>query len=102
MNSLEETAAERFQIISPLLDTGMDARQLSAKKNEIAKTCKVSYRTLNRWYKAYLEQGFAGLVPKSSAPQRSSEDDERLQEINLSMYTQNQLFSSKYVPPFFV
>ena len=81
MSTLEERAAERFQIISPLLDEGLDARQLSAKKNEVAAASKVSRRTLERWHKAYAEKGFAGLMPKSSTPQKAHASEEQMQEI---------------------
>ena len=66
----QEVAAERFEIISPLLDPNLDADLFCAKKNELAEHCSLSYRTIGRWYKRYKQEGFQGLIPKSPVPKQ--------------------------------
>ena len=65
--SPEARAAKRFEIISHLMDPGLDASLFCAKKNELAAHFGVSYRTISRWYKKYQMDGFLGLVPKATA-----------------------------------
>ena len=64
--SPEARAAKRFEIISHLMDPGLDAGLFCAKKNELAAHFGVSYRTISRWYKKYQLDGFLGLVPKAT------------------------------------
>ena len=65
----EEVAANRLQIISPLMDPALD----KAKKQELKETASIQYgiseRTIRRWMNNYLSSGFEGLKPK--APETS-------------------------------
>jgi transposase InsO family protein len=62
----EETAENRFKIITPVL-VAVEERADAAKLKQIKKTvCEqngVSPRTLNRWLSAYNQHGFSGLKP---------------------------------------
>ena len=63
----EEMATRRFEIISGLLDPGLTGSGMFvAKKHELEQRYQVSYRSLSRWYQAYQEQGFKGLIPKAT------------------------------------
>lgn len=52
---------ERLRWVKPIADG-------EAKLCEVAKVCPHSKRSLERWLKAYREQGEAGLVPTSTRP----------------------------------
>lgn len=68
----EEAAAERLQLITPLLDPELDHQQLVELKKEICGREKISYRTISRYLSAYLSEGFTGLKPKVSYHQKES------------------------------
>lgn len=59
----EEKAANRIQLILPLLDERLDPAQLQQLKEEISGEHDVSIRTLERYMDAYRKNGFAGLKP---------------------------------------
>ena len=63
----EEVAANRLQIILPLMDTALD----KAKRQELKEAASIQYgiseRTIRRWINNYLNDGFEGLKPKASA-----------------------------------
>ncbi|CAB3391519.1 Integrase catalytic region (fragment) [Kyrpidia spormannii] len=69
----EELAAERMQMVSPLLAEGLDA----AKAREIrAKLCQqtgLSERTLRRYVARYRAEGFDGLKPKGRESRKTGE-----------------------------
>lgn len=59
----DQEALHRFQLISPLLQTGLDdARRLQLRRT-IADENNISVRTLYRYEKAFAEKQFAGLRP---------------------------------------
>lgn len=66
----EETATKRFEIICQLQEPALaeDFKLYCAKKQALALCYGLSYRTISRWAKAYKEEGFSGLIPKSRAP----------------------------------
>lgn len=68
----EETAAVRLQLITPLLDPGLDHQQTVDLKKELCNREHISYRTISRYLDAYLTEGFAGLKPKTSYHQKES------------------------------
>lgn len=68
----EDVATNRVMMITPLLDASLDPHQLIQKKKEISEKHQVSYRTIDRYYQAYLEKGFDGLKPKISYQQNNS------------------------------
>jgi len=62
----EETAENRFKIISPILsamDEGVDVAKLTQLKKDACERHGISYRTLGRWLSAHSENGFSGLKP---------------------------------------
>jgi len=65
--AVEETAENRFKIISPVLLAGEEgmfdrAKIMQAKKNACEQN-GISMRTLERWLKAHEQNGFTGLKP---------------------------------------
>lgn len=68
----QDVATERFEAISPLLDSNLDSSLFCTKKTELAKRYRVSYRTIGRWYQKYCQDGFQGLVPKAPIHEKSS------------------------------
>lgn len=68
----DETAAQRFQLIAPLLQEGLDASAAKKRRLDISEASGLSERTLRRYVQAYREQGYEGLVPN----QRKQEDPE--------------------------
>lgn len=60
----EEIAAQRFQLIAPLLAEGLDAGKVKELKNHICKTSGLSERTIRRYLEQYRNESFEGLKPK--------------------------------------
>lgn len=56
-------AAARYQLIAPLLATGLPESDRVRLQHEIAAAEDVSYRTLSRYVEKYKEEGFDGLRP---------------------------------------
>ena len=63
----EELAANRLQLISPLLDPMLDDAKFQKMKEELSVQTGLSERTIRRYINAYKEQGFEGLKPKAPA-----------------------------------
>lgn len=63
----EEIAANRLQIITPLLDPAMDKAKHQLVKEQISIQYGVHERTLRRWLNLYKTQGFEGLMPQKSS-----------------------------------
>ena len=61
----DETALERFRLISPLLDPAMDPSKRAKLRLEIANNSGVSERSLFRYEKAYRDGSFTALKPVS-------------------------------------
>ena len=59
----DETALERFKLISPLVEPAMDAAKRAQLRRKIAEDNGLSERSLFRYEKAYREGNFAGLKP---------------------------------------
>lgn len=70
--SMEDVAAARFEIISPLLNASLDPVARIEKQKEVSWHCGTSYRTIGRWLKSYAAHGFAGLKPKKTCPKTGS------------------------------
>lgn len=67
----EEIAAERLQLLSPLLAENMDAAKAKQIKAQICQQTGLSDRTIRRYLAAYRKEGFSGLKPKGkSNPQK--------------------------------
>lgn len=59
----EEEALRRFQLISPLLQTGLDDAKRIQLRKKIAEENNISVRSLYRYEKAFSERQFTGLKP---------------------------------------
>ena len=60
----EEVAAFRVQMLSPLLESGIDPAKMRELKEKICEQTGISERTLRRYLAAYRKEGFTGLKPK--------------------------------------
>lgn len=60
----EEIAAERVQLLSPLLAEGLDPAKTREIKAHLCEAHGVSERTLRRYLEKYRQSGFVGLKPK--------------------------------------
>ncbi len=60
----EEIAAERVQLLSPLLAEGLDPAKTREIKAHLCETHGVSDRTLRRYLAKYRQSGFVGLKPQ--------------------------------------
>jgi len=68
----EDLAAQRVQLLSPLLADGLDPAKVSYIKAGICEQCGISERTLRRYLARYRESGFSGLKPKTRGRKPSS------------------------------
>lgn len=67
----EETASNRYQILSPLLQEGLDQAKIRQLKEQICAQTGLSERTLRRYLVEYRQTGFQGLKPKGRGRQSS-------------------------------
>ncbi|WP_347487742.1 DDE-type integrase/transposase/recombinase [Desulfoscipio sp. XC116] len=65
----EEIAAQRMQLLSPLLADGLDAAKIREIKKDICQQTGLSERTLRRYLAQYRAVGFRGLKPKGKGRQ---------------------------------
>ncbi len=68
----DETALERFKLISPLLDSALDPAKRAQLRQEIARNNGISERSLFRYERAYREGSFTGLKPVSRVTEQIS------------------------------
>lgn len=61
----EEIAAQRVQLLSPLLASGLDSAKAGLLKASICEQTGLSERTLRRYVAKYQAEGFSGLKPKA-------------------------------------
>lgn len=66
----EEIAAERVQLLAPLLADGIDAAKIREVKARICEQHSITERTLRRYLAEYRQKGFLGLKPKGKAQSR--------------------------------
>ena len=66
----EDEALRRFQLISPLLEEGLDDAKKLQLREQVAKKSGVTTRTLYRYEKAWRENGFQGLKPQTREKRR--------------------------------
>jgi len=69
----EAIAAQRVQLLSPLLGEDLDAAKARQIKLRICEQTGISERTLRRYLAQYKEDGFIGLKPKSKGHYRSED-----------------------------
>jgi putative transposase len=67
----EEIAVQRVQLLSPLLEEGLDPAKIKEIKARICEQTGLSERTLRRYLATYREEGFGGLKPKGKGRQES-------------------------------
>ncbi len=60
----EDTAAQRVQLLSPLLAEGLDPAKAREIKNQICRQTGLSERTIRRYMAMYTAEGYSGLKPK--------------------------------------
>jgi len=60
----ESIAADRMQLLSPLLAEGLDSAKVTQLKAQICAQTGLSERTLRRYVAQYQAEGFGGLKPK--------------------------------------
>src|SRR5699024_2472964 len=60
----QEIAAERVQLLSPLLTEGLDAAKARQIRRHICEASGLSERTIRRYLAQYRKSGFEGLKPK--------------------------------------
>lgn len=77
----EELAAKRMVMIMPLLDDSLDPRSIVELKKKLAEQHELSYRTISRYYDAYLKEGFEGLKPKQITNRKNNLLPENFPEI---------------------
>lgn len=69
----ETIAAERVQLLSPLLAEGLDAAKANQIKARIAEQTGLSERTIRRYLARYQANGFLGLRPKGRCRKTNQE-----------------------------
>lgn len=69
----EEIAAERVQLLSPLLAEGLDAAKARKIRLQICEQTGLSERTIRRYLAWYREAGFEGLKPKGKTNRKVKE-----------------------------
>lgn len=69
----EEIAANRVQLLSPLLAEGLDPAQAMQIKRKICEQAGMSERTLRRYLAIYRAEGFEGLKPKGRGQYREED-----------------------------
>lgn len=60
----EAIAAQRMQLLSPLLAAGLDPAQARQSRAQICEQAGISERTLRRYLSQYRAEGFGGLKPR--------------------------------------
>lgn len=68
----DDTALERFLIISPLQDETLDEAARLVLRRRIAEENDLSEKTIKRYDDAFRKEGFEGLKPKSRKPHNPS------------------------------
>ena len=76
----DAAALEKYKIIAPLLEDGMDSASALELRRRLAEQYELSERTVRRYVNAYRKSGFEGLKPaervrynKASAPENYEE-----------------------------
>ena len=77
----DDVAAARLRMITPLLDQSLDASQIIELKKKISENNEISYRSVSRYLKTYLAEGFAGLKPKTGYKRTGNKLPENFPEI---------------------
>jgi transposase InsO family protein len=98
MNEPDPIALFRLQLIGPLVSAKLERGELQALLRELAsreyeipgsERQRVSEKTLESWYRAYLRHGFEGLVPKTRSDQGRSKIEAAVQAALLAAKREN-------------
>lgn len=77
----DETALERFRMISSLADEDIDHAKRVQLRQNIADANGMSYKTIKRYEEAYHLAGFEGLKPKDRMPRNQDKLPENFPEL---------------------
>lgn len=77
----DDVAATRLQMITPLLEPGLDPSQLIELKKKISEDNNLSYRSIGRYMNAYQAEGFAGLRPRTGYKRTSNHLPDNFDEV---------------------
>jgi transposase InsO family protein len=77
----EESALDRYRMIAPLLDETLDEAKRLALRKQLAEQNDISVRSLYRYEKAYRENQFTGLKPRSREMRRGSGLPDNFEEL---------------------
>ena len=77
----EDEALRRFQLISPLLEEGLDDAKKLQLREQIAQKSGITTRTLYRYEKAWREKEFQGLKPQTREKHRRQDLPENFAEL---------------------
>ena len=80
-NWQDNAALERYQMISPLLDPGLDNARRIQQRCQIAENNQLSVRTIYRYEKSFRENQFTGLRPMNRTKRRSQRLPDNWDEI---------------------
>ena len=80
-NWQDNTALKRYQMISPLLDPGLDNARRIQQRCQIAENNQLSVRTIYRYEKSFRENQFTGLRPMNRTKRRSQRLPDNWDEI---------------------
>ena len=76
-----DQALKRYEMIAPLLESGMDEGKRRQLREEIAEREGISKRTLYRYEEGYRRERFEGLKPMNRSKRRSQKLPENFDEI---------------------
>ncbi|MGX8715931.1 MAG: helix-turn-helix domain-containing protein [Lachnospiraceae bacterium] len=89
----DNTALDRFRLISPLLDPALDRDKKIQLRREIASQNDLSEKTIRHYEAGYLQGGFAGLKPaeRKTASSRLPENFEELMQEAIQLKREAQM-----------
>jgi len=67
-------AEERMKLIAPLLTPDLDSESMKKLRSSISEQNGVSERTLERYCRSYLAEGFEGLKPQGRGRRNKVQD----------------------------
>lgn len=77
----DDQALDRYKLISPLLEEGLDDAARIQKRRKLAQQNGLSDRTLKRYLNAYQASGFHGLRPRARSSFNSETQPENFSEL---------------------
>lgn len=77
---VDEQATNRYQLIAPLLEEGLDPQKARQLRMTISRQCGLSERTLRRYVAQFRKEGFEGLKQKAYRRPETPEGDPVLEQ----------------------